>query len=210
MDRLTENFDYFTRELRLPSPETERLQKLFSELPQVNWADAIGPSQLVSKSRLVDKIIDHLTPETELVLIGGWIGLIPYLLDHRAAKFKSCLNIDLDPEALKASELLNLHVPEYSTKSIDASDFDYWSMREAFIINTSCEHLQNYTGWIQKIPSGTPCVLQSNNMFGLEEHVNCKSTLDEFVLECGLSSIDQTEAIDIGNNWSRFMIIGRK
>ena len=40
------------------------------------------------------------------------------------------------------------------------------------VINTSCEHIENFNEWYDKIPKGKIVILQTNNYFDFE-HVNC-------------------------------------
>ena len=41
------------------------------------------------------------------------------------------------------------------------------------IINTSCEHIENFDSWYAKLSTGKLVILQSNNYFDIPEHVNC-------------------------------------
>ena len=41
------------------------------------------------------------------------------------------------------------------------------------IINTSCEHIENFARWYAKQSTGKLVILQSNNYFDIPEHVNC-------------------------------------
>ena len=49
------------------------------------------------------------------------------------------------------------------------------------IINTSCEHIENFKEWYDSIPKGKFVILQNNNYTELDEHINCVSNVDEFV-----------------------------
>ena len=45
------------------------------------------------------------------------------------------------------------------------------------IINTRCEHILDFPVGIAKYPNGKLIVLQTNNFFEIEEHVNCVKDL---------------------------------
>ena len=48
------------------------------------------------------------------------------------------------------------------------------------IVNTSCEHIEAFSDWFDSPPSGPLLVLQSNDYFSCDEHINCVNMLDEF------------------------------
>ena len=48
------------------------------------------------------------------------------------------------------------------------------------IINTSCEHIHDFELWYNKIPKGKLIILQGNDYFELNEHVNCSADQDSF------------------------------
>jgi hypothetical protein len=77
------------------------------------------------------------------------------------------------------------------------------------IINTSCEHIENFEEWYSKIPDGKLVVLQSNNYFEIEEHVNCVVDLDDFDRMAPLTSILYTGELELPK-YTRFMRIGYK
>ena len=75
-------------------------------------------------------------------------------------------------------------------------------------INTSCEHIPNFKEWYAKIPEGRLVILQSNNFFEVEEHVNCVSNIDEFIEMAPMSELMYSGSIDLPK-YKRFMVIGR-
>ena len=80
------------------------------------------------------------------------------------------------------------------------------------VINTSCEHLEQQTIYdnIEKCPSGTLIVLQSNNYDKIQEHINTVKDLQEFVsqYQSHLINISMYEKDFL--DYKRFMIIGIK
>jgi glycosyltransferase involved in cell wall biosynthesis len=201
----------FVKKLKLSSEENLRLRKVICNHPMVNWRDAFGHSQIESKRRIVEKLSSELAPDRNVLLIGGWVGMIPYLLNLKKVFTGKVINIEIDPEALAASADFNsLASFKYETLLMDATKVKYLDYENLIIVNTSCEHLSNYSEWIKLIPAGTRCYFQSNNMYGIEGHVNCHKTLEDFKNNSGLASIESTEEIDIGDGWLRYMLVGIK
>ena len=82
------------------------------------------------------------------------------------------------------------------------------------VINTSCEHMIPMNSFNFKNDKDVLYVLQSNDMFGVREHVNCVKDTDEFIKQSGLSKTyyhgkKRLIGQDKEKYW-RFMIIGRR
>lgn len=204
---LEDHFKYFASELSLSKKEITHWKSLFRAFPQINWRDAIGPSQLKSKKLLLDHLKNIVNEETKIISIGGWIGLTEYLIRLYNIPRKSHLNLDIDAEALAISYRINHQSLHYVGLPINALDFNY-QISELVVINTSCEHINNFSEWLNLLPKGTKCILQSNNMFGVEGHVNCSQSLEDFKASAPLSHFFDLSALDIGNNWQRYTIAG--
>jgi hypothetical protein len=50
--------------------------------------------------------------------------------------------------------------------------------------------------------------LQSNNMFHLEEHINCVHNVKELESKSGLSNILYSGTLEMPNGYERYMVIG--
>lgn len=206
-----EYMEDFFEHLKLSFDEQERIRDIVQKHGGVNWTDALGASQFLSKIPLVEELRRIIRPEDTVVIIGGWVGLIPFLMTKKQINCAQVINIEIDQDALLASDALNEETSfSYGRLFEDALNVDYLQWKDLIVINTSCEHLGDYQNWIQKIPAGTRCILQSNNMFGLSEHVNCHSDINEFSDKSGLSQIEEKRLIDIGDSWNRFMLTGRR
>ena len=48
------------------------------------------------------------------------------------------------------------------------------------IINTSCEHIEKFDQWYESLPDNKLIILQTNDYFNIEDHVNCVRSLTEF------------------------------
>ena len=76
--------------------------------------------------------------------------------------------------------------------------------------HTVCEHMtvDQYQQWLEILPSNKRIVLQSNDFFECEEHINCQKSLKEFEKNCGLTIEESVELTT--DKYKRFMIIGFK
>ena len=76
------------------------------------------------------------------------------------------------------------------------------------IINTSCEHIHSFSKWWKKLPPKKLIILQSNNFFQHEDHVNCVSSLEQFKKQAPMDRLYEGE-LDL-KTYKRFMLIGQK
>jgi len=211
---------------------TDTFEAILS-FPDANYVDALSGGQLKSKEWLIDELNDNLSilpPNPIIFIVGGWIGtLSAFLFDGYKGDIHSIRSIDIDPSSTVIADIINRVnvVDGWRFKAITADMFDVnytkytwqgWSHtnkkivtvsdRPDIIINTSCEHL-NCRKWLKKIPSGTTVVLQSNNYFEAEDHINCVNNVEEFVEMVNLSEVYYKGTYDL-DIYNRFMIIGKK
>jgi hypothetical protein len=109
----------------------------------------------------------------------------------------------------------NIHNINYSSHT-----WSYWSNannRMSYpitdvpntIINTSCEHIENFKSWYDKIPAGRLLVLQTNNYFEIKDHINCSTTLEEFTTNSPMTEVLYQGELQLPK-YTRFMQIGIK
>lgn len=96
----------------------------------------------------------------------------------------------------------------YTTKRSDGSEVELTETPNT-IINTSCEHIENFAEWYAKIPNGKLVVLQSNDYFEVPDHINCSADLDTFSKSAPMSDIKFEGELFL-SNYTRFMKIGFK
>lgn len=178
---------------------------------------AFMSGQVGSKIWLCEKIepiISHLFDrEVDIWVLGGWYGMTPFLLNaRRRAPIHRITSYDIDPQATAGAMTLNeafVHSTLFMAETADANCLEYGN--PDIVINTSTEHMES-SEWFDRIPKGTVCVFQSNNM-DHDDHVRkCVSTDDlcqqyplERTLYLGSKMFNYPE-------WSftRFMHIGVK
>jgi hypothetical protein len=77
------------------------------------------------------------------------------------------------------------------------------------IINTSCEHIENFADWYNLIPNGKLLVLQANDFSEVEEHLNCYENLSAFSDATPMTKILYQGTLEL-EKYKRFMRIGIK
>lgn len=163
--------------------------------------DSFSDNQFASKGALIDAVnrLNVLNKESTVVIWGSWYGSI--LIPSFANSVKKIISIDLDNTPLQIAK--NQLFKKY--KNVDyICDDVFKTYRDVYlytnlIINTSCEHMPPMKEWTwfqkgalvtdsqYKHKFGSPKLsdncyfaFQSNNMFGIEGHVNCVNSLEEF------------------------------
>tara|TARA_B100000282_G_scaffold254703_1_gene200369 strand:- start:1108 stop:2304 length:1197 start_codon:yes stop_codon:yes gene_type:complete len=195
------------------------------------WDDCFSRGQLQSKSWLVREL-KELDPKLGTVfLCAGWYATLATMLFENDFEIDCIRSFDIDPSCVEIAEVFNKpwFVDNWKFKAItdDIKNINYfghqwqmWSNKNNrlsnpisdtpdTIINTSCEHIDNFAEWYDKIPYDKLVILQSNNYFEIEEHVNCSKDIDEFKAQAPCKEYLFTGTLDLGI-YKRFMIIGKK
>ena len=193
--------------------------------------DCFSRGQLQSKLWLAAKLKKCNIDLGTVFLCAGWYATLATMLFESKIKVDKIRSFDIDPTCVNIAEVFNApwFKNEWQFKSItqDIMDINYeehtwqhWSNannRMSYpitdvpdtIINTSCEHISNFTEWYNKIPNGKLVVLQSNNYFEVDEHVNCSVDLDDFSRQTLMSSTLYEGELQL-EKYTRFMKIGFK
>jgi hypothetical protein len=190
------------------------------------WMDAIRNSsdkyrtlesfwkgQIHSKIWLIEKLKPFIDfqKNNDIVIHGGWNGVLSSLLFQADIPINQIISIDLDPECHETANTIN-KIEEISGKfkSVTANMSDYlYENTPDIVVNTSCEHVsqKTYNMWLSKVPKTSLIVLQSNN-YDIPEHIRISGSLHEFIKQSNISVFDtgvlKTKLYD------RYMIIGKK
>lgn len=194
-----------------------RLAQSINEHKSLNWKDALSRNQVKSKTWLIEKLNDLnwypkrrkvTDPASNVLLVGGWVGLIPFLADMKGKYLDTVTNVDVDITVHGACQELN-SISESTLKvsSKDIRKLDLKQYSKPLVIDTIVEHFENHGEWVKTLPPGTRVVLQGNDMFHVPDHVNCHKTLEEFVASCGLNNIVWSGELNL-YKCTRFMAIG--
>ena len=194
-------------------------------------ADCFSRGQLESKLWLVKELSELKVDLGTVFLCAGWYATLATMLFESNIKVDKVRSFDIDESCVDIAETFNKpwFVDEWRFKSItqdimdinyNEHDWQYWSNannRMSYpitdspdtIINTSCEHIENFQEWYDLIPTGKLVVLQNNNFFEVNEHVNCVNDLDDFASQSPLTEILYDNELKLPK-YTRFMRIGYK
>ena len=193
------------------------------------WNDCFARGQLQSKAWLIREL-KELDPELGTVfLCAGWYATLSTMLFENDFEIDKVRSFDIDPSCASIAEIFNkpwtmkdwqfkastadikdINYSGYTYKTIksDGTESELYDETDT-IINTSCEHIPDFSKWYDKIPEGKLVILQSNNYFDVEEHVNCSNNVEEFKAQAPCKEYLFSGTLDLGI-YKRFMIIGRK
>ena len=195
------------------------------------WNDCFSRGQLQSKLWLIQELKKCNVELGTVYLCAGWYATLATMLFESNIKLDKVRSFDVDPSCVDIAEVFNKpwFVDQWRFKAVtkdimhityDEHWWESWSnannrMSKPIldtpntIINTSCEHIENFAEWYNKIPNGKLVVLQSNNYYEIEEHVNCVGSIEEFAVKAPMDNILYSGELDLPK-YKRFMLIGFK
>jgi hypothetical protein len=191
-------------------------------------ADAFSRGQIRSKIWLIEEL-QKINPKFDNILIyAGWMGQLVRFFDQHI-EFDKIRVIDQDPQACYISDkIINNHlITDWKVKSscMKIEDIEQFlnhctvpltnAAGETFptkfvpdlIVNTSAEHMDEQ--WFYNIKQNSIIAIQSNNLFDIEEHVNCVTSVEAMKKKFKLSEILYEGELELPG-YKRFMLIGRK
>ena len=193
----------------LTSTLQSSIGNIVEKYPNARWKDVFRENQLESKSWLV-KQLQHWDTDLGIVYIcGGWYGVLSSMLFISKLPINRIYSYDIDPFSTQIANDINSfkHINRFMAITEDIHNLDYNKCDT--IINTSCEHIKNFSDWYDNIPDNKLLVLQSNNMSDWHEHVNCIESLEEFKQQCYISNLLYSGELE-NEEFTRYMLIGRK
>ena len=193
------------------------------------WDDCFSRGQLQSKLWIIKELTKLNLDLGTVFLCAGWYATLATMLFESKVKVDKIRSFDIDDTCVDIAETFNKpwFVDQWQFKSITQNIMDidykehtwqYWSNannRMSYpitdipdtIINTSCEHIENFDEWYAKIPSGKLVILQSNNFFEVDEHVNCVNDINEFKRMSPMNTVLYSGELQLPKYY-RFMLIG--
>lgn len=194
-------------------------------------SDSLSWGQLKSKRWLITEL-EKLDIDLGTVFIcAGWYATLALMLTNSKCKIKKILSIDQDETCVPIADSINSGYVKQNwkfkaiTDNIHNINYDQfiWSAwsnvnnRMSYpitdipntIINTSCEHIEKFSQWYNKIPKNKLIVLQSNDYFSVNEHINCSKNLEEFKEQTPLTIELYSGQLEL-EKYTRFMRIGYK
>jgi len=191
--------------------------------------DCFSRGQLQSKKWLVNELKNCDVPLGTIYLCAGWYATLATMLFESNMKIDKIRSFDIDPSCEFIAKVFNkpwvMKDWKFQTSTMDIHNIGYDSNTYIVsradgstcnltdspdtIINTSCEHIENFEQWYNKIPDGKLVILQSNNFHEVEEHVNCVKSIKEFGQMAPMTSPLYTGELKL-EKYTRYMLIGYK
>ena len=191
--------------------------------------DCFSRGQLQSKLWLVEELKKLNVDLGTVFLCAGWYGTLAVMLFESGIKVEKIRSFDIDTTTVDIAETFNKpwFTDQWRYKALinNIHDIDYkehtwqyWSNANSrmsypitdtpnTVINTSCEHIENYAEWYNKIPKGKLIIIQANDYHEVEEHVNTYNTIEEFSVSAPMSSTLYEGELELPK-YKRFMKIG--
>jgi hypothetical protein len=178
-------------------------------------AVSVHPVQFVSKLWLIDELAKRCElAECSLVVLGGWYGMLPLLVNLRAARPpRQMICIDRDARACDVgARMIGLIFSNVEYRCADVMDLDYGALgadHAPIVVNTICEHLADVAAWSARVPRGQLMALQSNNYEACADHLSCVQSLEQFKEQVSLSRLLYEGVLHLPE-LDRFMLIGNR
>ena len=192
----------------------ERLRHCIEHFPNENWEDAMSRGQIRSKQWIIHELQMLGIKDIGWVAVcGGWLGTLSrLLLDCPDIEVRHITSLDLDLDAnIAAGELNGDYIA--SSRFVATVANCYYCDYEKYdtVINTSFEHFEpeHLDQWWHALHDGQLIVVQSNNFWEPEEHVNCVHDEEELEHMLPMREVYYRGTLPT-HKYNRFMVIGRK
>lgn len=214
----------------LDEPLIDDVLRAVSRDPLPGLAHSLNKNQVASKRWLMTELYRATAGQIgTMYVLGGWYGTLSnMLLNDDRFRIDLALSIDIDARCEAVARTLNqrfLDSGRFRAVTADANRIDYRLTRfqtrgpnnrneivtsqPDLVVNTSCEHLEDFADWYVQIPANTLQVLQSNDNFECSEHVNCVEDVEAFQAQAPMNRLLYAGKLEL-KRYSRFMLIGRK
>ena len=191
------------------------------------WEDCFSRGQLQSKQWLVQELERVDANLGTVFLCAGWYATLATMLFESKLTVDKIRSFDIDPSCTSIANTFNkpwvINNWRFQASVEDICDINYTNHTYTVtrsngstvelsdspdtIINTSCEHISNFAEWYNSIPKSKLVVLQSNNYFEVEEHVNCVVDNNDFSRMAPMTQELYDGHLDL-EKYTRFMRIG--
>lgn len=181
--------------------------------------DSVSPNQYRSKEVLIKHVenLQLVDQNSEIVIFGGWYGTILIPAFKYVDKI-TLIDKDKDVIGIAKNRLFDHYKNvEFITGDVFDKFRDQYKTTNLFI-NTSCEHMKpmkewgptpEYKNpWSERI-KGAYFAYQSNNMYDIEGHINCVSSMQEFKYQLPDNAKVMVEDKITDERGTRFLLIGK-
>ena len=168
--------------------------------------NSINDNQEQSKNWLIEKSVEYFTyfDKPKVCIAAGWYGSIA----NKLKKYldNGVITFDKDPQCKTIGQKLYKDV-NFATAEIEYFNFTTYDI----VICTSCEHLKQkvINDMLGRIKKGALVILQSNNWFDYETHINCHNSIIDFEKTLNLDKILYRGTLKL-EKYDRYMVVGIK
>lgn len=189
--------------------------------------DCFSRGQLQSKLWLIKQLTQLDLELGTVFLCAGWYGTLATMMFENNLNIEKIRSFDIDPSCVAIAERFNkpwvMDGWKFKATTKNILDIDY--VKDVYtvtksdgnteqlsdspntVINTSCEHIENFNLWYSKIPKGTLVILQTNDYVEIEDHVNCSLDLAAFEAQTPMTECLYSGVLEL-NKYNRYMRIG--
>ena len=218
----------------------QNMKKMINRFESDALTDAFSRGQLRSKKWLIDivKALEIDLGDT-IYVCAGWYGVLSALMFERIDA-KNIYSFDIDPSTDNPADTLNkeyimngmrfksfvndVRTLKYEPQILPINHYKYSDATEyektkstleiegpTCIINTSCEHIENFDEWFSGIPNGTLVIMQNNNFIEHDDEtvVNTIGDENEWSAKLNLSEVIFKGTLNL-EKYDRYMVIGKK
>ena len=177
-------------------------------------AFAMNESQLISKSWMVEEMLNAKLSPTRIALLGGWFAqyTLPLLYDNFES-LSYIKNYEMDPDIKGVSYKFNKRYKDTDAYIIKTANVMFKPIKDTVdtVINTSCEHMYPMSKF-REINSFDDedriYVLQSTDADQYDDHINCVQHEDDLADQSNLLNVLYSGSKVLPNGIKRFMVIG--
>jgi len=149
----------------------------------------------------------------DIVIHGGWNGVLSSLLFNSRLDINDIRSIDIDPSCEETANMICKRqemIGKFTAITADMCEYKY-EYEPDVVINTSTEHItqEQYNRWLNNVPDNSLLVLQNNNYKEVPDHVRCYDSLHEFAEASELGDIMYKDTLNLPL-YNRYLLIGRK
>ena len=218
----------------------QNMKKMINRFEGDALTDAFSRGQLRSKKWLLDMVTAlEIDLGDTIYVCAGWYGVLSALMFERIDA-KNIYSFDIDPSTDNPADTLNKEyiidnmrfksfvrdvrklkyeaqtLPVNHYKYSDTTKFEKTSATHEIaaptcVINTSCEHIEDFDEWFGGIPKGTLVIMQNNNFVEHDDDtvVNTIGHEDAWSDKLNLSEVIFKGTLNL-EKYDRYMVIGRK
>jgi hypothetical protein len=178
--------------------------------------ESFWKGQLQSKEWLIESLHKFIPVDKinlNVVIHGGWNGVLASLLYNSGISVNLIRSIDVDENCEETANTINKRQQinaQFKAVTCDMCNYEY-EFEPDIVINTSTEHItqEQYEIWLNRVPQNSLIVLQSNNYTALPEHIRCANDIDDFTQISKLKTIYHKDVLNLPM-YDRYLIIGKK